>query len=149
MIWKYETPDKTQMLVTNKAVSFYFPSLEQIEVYRMDQGKGAAPFFFAFEATVEEIKENFIISGPAKNQGLNRVELLPKTDPLASEVKNVVLWLSEKDYLPRKILITEVTGDTTEITFSNIEINRPISDKELQLDAPEGTEVIEGDESGL
>jgi len=143
MIWKYKTPDKTQMRVTSEAVSFYFPSLEQIEVYRMNQGKGAAPFFFAFEATAEELAANFDISGPVDVEGLRRVELTPKSEPLAAEVKSVTLWLDQSDYLPRKLLISEITGDTTEITFDNIRINRPLADEDLQLDAPEGTEVIE------
>lgn len=148
MIWKYETPDKTEMLVTRDAVSFYFPSLEQIEVYEINEGKGAAPFFFAFEATADEIKENFAISGPFDVDKLDRVELTPKTEPLASEVKNVTLWLADADYLPRKILINENNGDTTEILLSDIQINQPISDEKLQLEAPEGTEIIR-EHSGL
>jgi outer membrane lipoprotein-sorting protein len=147
MIWKYTSPDKTEMKVTNESVSFYFPALEQIEVYRMEQGKGAAPFFFAFEATAGEIKENFTLAGPVGADGLQKVELHPKTDPLAAEVKSVALWLAEADYLPRKILIHEVTGDTTEITFSNVRINQLISDEELEFDAPKGTAVIEGNSS--
>jgi outer membrane lipoprotein carrier protein len=143
MIWKYQTPDKTQMKVTNESVSFYFPSLEQIEVYRMNKSKGAAPFFFAFEATADEIRDNFTLAGPVASDGMKQVELTPKTEPLASQVTTVVLWLDESDYLPRKILINEITGDTTEISFSNIKVNQPVADEQLQFDAPEGTEVIE------
>ncbi len=148
MIWKYQRPDRTEMLVTDKAVSFYFPSLNQIEVYKMTDGKGAAPFFFAFEATADQITENFSLVGPVDEGGLERIDLTPTKDPLASEVKTVVLWLSNKDYLPRKILINELSGDTTEITLSHARINKAIADEQLDFNAPKGTEIIE-ESSGL
>ncbi len=149
MIWKYETPDNTQMLIDGRAVSFYFPELKQIEVYPLEQG-GASGFFFAFEATADEIEKNFDVSvdcGGAER--LSRLELSPKSDPLASELKSITLWLGESDYLPRKIRINEISGDVTDIELTDVRLNEPIADEELKFDAPEGTEVIEAGPGGL
>jgi outer membrane lipoprotein-sorting protein len=150
MIWKYETPDKTQMRIDGRSVSFYFPELEQIEVYPSEESGGASPFFFAFEATADEIKKSFdvsVVCGGAER--LSRVELSPKSEPLASELQSITLWLGESDYLPRRIRINEISGDVTEIELIEGRINGPIADEELKFDAPEGTEVIEAGPGGL
>ncbi|GAB4331663.1 MAG: hypothetical protein Kow0099_03060 [Candidatus Abyssubacteria bacterium] len=141
MIWKYESPDNTQMRIDRESVSFYFPQLEQIEIYPLQQGQSASYFFFAFEATARELDENFEVSPPEQQNQLTAVQLKPKTDPLASQLRSITLWLAD-DYLPRRIMITEANGDTTEVTLTHVRINEPIPDKELAFDAPEGTEVI-------
>jgi len=148
MIWKYAAPDKTQMRIDNESVSFYFPELEQIEIYPLKEGRGAS-FFFAFEATVEELEKNFTITDYSVCEGvLNRIDLYPKSDTVAPGLKSIILWLRIPDYLPEKILIREMSGDATEIELSDISVNIPLTDKELNFDAPEGTEVIRA-ESGL
>lgn len=143
MIWRYTDPDKTQMRVDNESVSFYFPELEQIEIYPLEEGRGAS-FFFAFEATVDELMQNFTIADYSVSEGmLNRLDLNPKSDTIAPGLKSIVLWLRNPDYLPEKILIREMSGDTTKIELSDIQVNMPLADEELNFDAPEGTKVIQ------
>ena len=143
MTWKYSRPDKTQMRINRDSVSFYFPELEQIEVYPLDKGGGASSFFFAFEASADELKENFEISIGAAGEDLHRVDLSPKSGPLAQQLRGITLWLGKTDYMPRKILIRDISGDTTEIALSEIRVNEPIADDEIEFDAPEGTEIIQ------
>ncbi len=149
MIWKYETPDKTQMRVAGQEVSFYFPELKQIEKYP-PRGESATPFFFAFEATSHEIKQSFDVSvSSGEAGGLLQVKLVPKSEQLASQLQSITLWLERSDYLPRKILISEASGDTTMIELSKVSVNQPIAEKELKFDAPEGTPVIEAESGDL
>ncbi len=144
MIWKYQTPDKTQMRVMGEEISFYFPELEQIEIYRSGAGGQGSPFFFAFEATAEEIQKNFDVSvADSRSDGLTRMTLHPVAEPLASQVRKITLWLGRPDYLPRRILIEEISDDTTDIVLSNVQVSESIADEELEFDAPEGTEIIE------
>jgi outer membrane lipoprotein-sorting protein len=77
------------------------------------------------------------------------VELSPKAEPLASELRSITLWLGESDYLPRRIRINEISDDVTEIELTEVRINGPMADEELEFDAPEGTEVIEAGPGGL
>ena len=142
MIWKYTAPDRTQMRINSESVSFYFPELEQIEIHSSEKGRGAS-FFFAFEATVDELKKNFSITDYSVFEGmLKRMDLSPKSDTVAPGLQSIILWLRTPDYLPEKILIREVSGDATEIELSDISVNIPVTDKELNFDAPEGTEII-------
>lgn len=143
MLWKYETPDATQMRIDSEAVSFYFPELEQIEVYPVEQGDKTSPLFFAFEATADEIKKNFEVAVVFDDVGgLCRVELFPKAGTTTPNLKSVVLWLDESDYLPRRVLIREISGDKTEIELTDVHINAPIADKDVTFNAPEGTPII-------
>ncbi len=143
MLWKYEVPDKTQMRIDEESVSFFFPDLEQIEVYTLEQSQGASYFFFAFEAAADELKENFDITVDAETADtVNCVRLVPKADPLASQLNGITLWLRKTDFLPQKIRINELSGDSTEIELSDIRANEPIADNELKFNAPEGTEII-------
>ena len=142
MLWKYETPDKTQMRIDGKSVSFYFPELEQIEIY--PSREGASHFFFAFEASAEELMENFDVRiGASADDRSYRAELVPKSEPLASELQRITLWVGKSDYLPRRVLIRELSGDSTEIEFFDIRVNEPLTDEALEFDAPETTEIIE------
>lgn len=150
MIWKYQTPDRTQMLLERESVSFYFPELEQIEIYPVERGGGASGFFFAFEAGAEELKEGFEISiGASTDEKTNRVDLAPRAGSIADQVSGITLWLDRSDYFPRKIRIREISGDTTRVEFSEIAVNEPIADNEMQFDAPEGTTIIENDAGGF
>lgn len=149
MMWNYKTPDIMQMRLRSESVSFYFPDLEQIEVYPMSGKGGGAGFFFAFEATADELKESFEISVAAGGGKTNRIDLLPKAESVASQFAAVTLWLGEHDYLPRKILIRDKMGDSTTIELSEIKVNEPIADGEMEFNAPEGTTIIEGDSGGF
>lgn len=143
MLWKYEAPDKTQMRIDEESVAFFFPDLEQIEIYALEQSQGASYFFFAFEASADELKEKFDITvDTAAADTANRVRLVPKGVPLTSQLNDLTLWLRETDFLPQKILINELSGDSTEIELSGINANEPIDDDELKFNAPEGTEII-------
>ena len=89
------------------------------------------------------------VSVAAGDENTNRIDLLPKSESVASQFAAVTLWLRENDYLPRKILIREKMGDSTTIELSEIKVNEPIADSEMEFNAPEGTTVIEGDSGGF
>lgn len=148
IIWKYEAPDRTQMRIERESVSFYFPELEQIEIYPAAQGKDASGLFFAFEATAAQLRDNFEISLGASEESVCRVELEPKSQSGALPVAGITLWLGRSDYLPRKILIREGSGDSTMIELSAIHVNEPIGDEEMEFDAPEGTRIIRNESGG-
>jgi outer membrane lipoprotein carrier protein len=145
MMWKYQTPDRTQMLVERESVSFYFPELEQIEIYALGKGEEASSFFFAFEAGADALKKTFEISLGADDEPLRRVELSPKPGADMSRLASLTLWIDKSDYLPREILIRDKTGDSTDIKLSDIKVNQPIADVEMNFNAPEGTTIVQGD----
>jgi outer membrane lipoprotein carrier protein len=144
MIWKYETPDIMQMRVAREAVSFYFPDLEQIEIYPSNGNTGDSGFFFAFEATGDDLKKSFEITVSDGKNKTRRIDLLPKSGALSSQLAAITLLLDESNYLPREILIREKMGDSTTIELSDIKVNEPIADDEMEFNAPEGTTIIEG-----
>ena len=43
MLWKYDSPDKTQMLIDAESVTFYFPELEHIEKYPLEKSGAGSP----------------------------------------------------------------------------------------------------------
>ena len=145
MIWKYEEPDKTQMRIEAESVAFYFPELEQIEIYPIGESGGTSSFFSAFETGAEELKHKFEVSVYAAEENVYRVELVPRSEPVSSQVSQITLWLEASDYLPRKMRILEVSGDSTAIELSEIRTNEPMADDELEFDAPEGTTIVKSD----
>lgn len=149
MIWKYTEPDKTQMRLERDSVAFYFPDLEQIEIYPADRNGGNANFFFAFEASADELKESFEVAAGAGGEELTRIDLTPRAGQAPSQLKGLTLWLDDSDYLPRRIFIRDTSGDTTEIELSEVRVNEPIADEDLQFDAPQGTKIIENEPGGF
>ena len=116
----------------------------------MADNQGASYFFFAFEASADELKKDFDISiGKAAEEELEQVRLFPTAESVAAQLQSITLWLRKSDYLPQRILIHEASGDRTQIELSKICVNEPIDDKEMQFDAPEGTEIIRADSFGF
>lgn len=86
------------------------------------------------QITVDCINGNILSSKQFKTSILEngnsyRITLIPKLKELNSLLSEIVILISKKDYTVETIEMKEVSNDFTLMTFSNKEINKPISDE--------------------
>ena len=86
------------------------------------------------QITVDCINGNILSSKQFKtsileNSNSYRITLIPKLKELNSLLSEIVILISKKDYTVETIEMKEVSNDFTLMTFSNKEINKPISDE--------------------
>ena len=70
------------------------------------------------------------------------LQLIPKDKDALKNLKSAELWIAESTGLPmQQKFLTSSTGDFTLVTYSNMQLNKPLSDNALKLNPPKGVTV--------
>jgi outer membrane lipoprotein-sorting protein len=70
---------------------------------------------------------------------LYRLELLPHESE--SPVSRVTLWVSTESYYVIRIQTEDPLGNINEVSFSNIQVDRPLEPSWFALEVPNGVRV--------
>ena len=99
----------------------------------------------SFITNIARIREDFNIAfyqnKKEPNSGKYFLELTPKKEGM--NILRAVLDVSEKDFLILKLSITDLQGNITNVSFSDIKIDAGIKDSLFAFKIPKGVEVIE------
>lgn len=137
---KYRIETGSQIIVTDGSTSWsYSSSKKQVVIdYYKETGNTFSPNKYLFQ-----YPENFYsdLAGTEKMSGLD-VYVLTLKPREGGYVKSAKLWVSNSDWMIRKIYI--VTDEST-ATYSvkNIQTNIGVSNSKFSFSPPEGTEVID------
>lgn len=155
MLWKYEKPDQSFLRVSADDVRFYFPLLEQIEVYPLDDKRNMTSLMSSFNQDSAQLRKQYEITflprGSAKLDFAGEavafpespgIRLVPTDEGLAAQFSQIELWVEPDSFVPCAIIITEPTGDRTTFLFSDIHTNSGVDDAALAFHAPPGTDVV-------
>jgi outer membrane lipoprotein carrier protein len=138
---KYRIETQDRIVVTNGITSWsYSPGTNQVVIdnYRKD-ARALSP-----EQLLTSYPENFYstLVGEEEIDGKTTyvLKLTPKEEhSFASAMK---LWVG-KDWLLKRIQITDVGGAVTEYRIKNVLINKGIDDRKFSFDIPSGAERID------
>jgi chaperone LolA len=138
---KYRIETQDRIVVTNGVTSWsYSPATNQVVIdnYRKD-ARALSP-----EQLLTSYPENFYstLVGEEDIDGKAAyvLKLTPKEEhSFASAMK---LWVG-KDWLLRRIQITDVSGAVTEYRIKSVLINKGIDDRRFNFDIPSGAERID------
>jgi outer membrane lipoprotein carrier protein len=138
---KYRIETQDRIVVTNGVTSWsYSPGTNQVVIdnYRKD-ARALSP-----EQLLTSYPENFYstLVGEEEIDGKTTyvLKLTPKEEhSFASAMK---LWVG-KDWLLKRIQITDVGGAVTEYRIKNVIINKGIDDRKFSFDIPSGAERID------
>ena len=78
--------------------------------------------------SVEVLRGLFDVQGSAPTETGERLELRPLQPALARTVQAVTLDLAPREKYVQRIVLHEPSGDRTEISFDDVEINGSLSD---------------------
>jgi len=138
MRWEYQKPEKNQIITDGSRLWIYRPDENQVV-------KGDAGSFFkagaggAFLSDFSIVRKNYHISLTTKKHGTAELKLVPEQkDP---EIADITISIDQESSEIRTIVTTNIYGDTTTLTFSNIEFS-PLASSLFKFIIPEGTDIL-------
>ena len=134
--WTYDKPFDQLIVGDGEKVWVYDRDLNQVIVRPLDAALGATPA--ALLAGDNALEKNFsLVAGGAEN-GIEYVEATPKTNE--SQFKKIRLGFT--DELPRRMLLTDAFGQTTELTFADVQRNPKLPPQTFTFAPPKGADVV-------
>ena len=66
----------------------------------------------------------------------SRLELTPKDSETKKKFALIELWIPEGDTVPIQVKVTDPSGNYNLAVYSNIKVNGPLADSDLELKVP-------------
>jgi outer membrane lipoprotein carrier protein len=139
--WDYLAPDKQVLISDGKKVSMYVANSAQMIVQPVSQYINS-DVTYAFFAGTGNIVRDFKVLPPERPGDANfkAIKLVPKT--AHPQVDYLHVWIDE-NFMVRRLEIVDHFGSITDLAFSNIRRNEPVSPDVFVFTPPLGTEIIE------
>jgi outer membrane lipoprotein-sorting protein len=134
--------------IRDRQVQRYYPQSNVVETY--DVGKYGDQLdqflLLGFSTSGKELQRNYNVSlvGTEKVGGkvTTHLELAPKSKEAQEIFKRADIWLAQDENYPVQEKIRKNDKDYTLITYSEVKVNPPLSDKDLELTLPAGVKRI-------
>lgn len=134
--WQVNDPYPQTVVSDGEQVYLHDPDLEQVSIRPLDQRVTHTPALL-LSGSADQLTENYRVS--LSQQGTTEIfALSPRANDTLFESLELIFY-SER---LAGINLTDSTGQRTEISFENIELNPSISDSRFQFEIPEGVDVI-------
>ena len=151
LLFRYTDPPLVYM-IDSLRVYEYDPGISQIEIMELEDRPESEAFYLGFESNVDRLQEAYEIHVlPPDDPEIFAlaVEFVPKLSGDGEEpyFQRVRLQLRKKDYLPAEILIVNDEESQTSFSVTNFAANEKLPEDLSHIRVPEGTAIIENDES--
>ena len=139
--WDYLTPERQVLISDGKKVSMYVANSAQMIVQPVSQYINS-DVTYAFFAGTGNIVRDFKVMAPERqgDASLKAVKLVPKS--AHPQVDYLHIWM-DGNFMVRRLEIVDHFGSITDLSFSNISRNEPVSPEVFLFTPPLGTEIIE------
>jgi outer membrane lipoprotein-sorting protein len=143
--------DARTVVLHGNMVEMYWPKGKQVEDF--DISKYTSPksldqlLLLSFgAASGEEIKSDYDVSigGTEKidSKTATRVELTPKSADLKKAITRITLWIPEGESRAVQEKVEEPSKNYVQWTYSDVKVNAPIPDADIELKLPPGVKRI-------
>jgi outer membrane lipoprotein carrier protein len=134
--WAYDKPFDQLIVGDGEKVWVYDRDLNQVMVRKLDAALGATPA--ALLAGDNALEKNFTLVAGGEGEGMQYVDATPKS----SESQFTKIRIGFADNLPRKMLLTDAFGQTTELTFADMRRNPALAEDLFTFTPPKGADVV-------
>lgn len=134
--WNYAAPYKQVLVADGTKLWHYDPDLAQVTVRPLDQAIGNTPALLL--SGKQSPEENFTITDAGKVNGLDWIELHPKTADL--NVERIQIGFAGDTI--KVMEVTDSLGQVARIQFNNVKRNTRIDPKQFVFVPPAGTDVV-------
>ncbi|SLM28498.1 exported hypothetical protein [Desulfamplus magnetovallimortis] len=140
MRWEYKEPEIHKIISDGRNLWIYRPEEKQVL-------QGDAAVFFrggaggAFLSDISSVREDYTLFVSENNLDTTAIYLtmVPKNE--TPDIASIKIRVIKDSYIIQKVTTTNAYGDTTEITFSEIEFGE-LDDSLFHFTVPEGVDVI-------
>ena len=134
--WTYDKPFDQLIVADGEKVWVYDRDLNQVIVRKLDAALGATPA--ALLAGDNALENNFALVAAGAENGVEYVDATPKAPD--SQFKRIRLGFT--DNLPRRMVLSDAFGQTTELTFSDVKRNPALAPETFRFTPPKGADVV-------
>jgi len=140
MKWIYNAPEPQVLVSNDKILWLYIPDEGQVTKVPVDSiySSNTPALFLAGKG---KLTDSFNVIKVSKEKGLITVVLIPKEED--NSVDRLVLVANSKSYQIVGSTVYDKLGNKTEINFSDIRVNRKISESTFRFEVPEGVELLD------
>ena len=148
ILLELKSPDQKTVAVEGDLVKVYLPKAKTEQVYDLRSRHNAVQqgLLLGFGANSGEMKASYDVSWVGaetlNGQSVSHIKLIPRSKEVLQNMKQADLWLSNAAGYPvQQRVLTSASGDYIELTYSGIQINPSLSDKDLRLNPPKGVQI--------
>jgi outer membrane lipoprotein carrier protein len=147
MRWEYKTPEAKLFVADGRESYLYTPSERQVMVRRYSPSElHSTPLQFLLGQG--DVIRSFTVTWETetrpKIQGTAVIRLTPKA--AESDYAYLVLEVDEGSAEIRRIVIRELTGNTSEFILTDLAANPRVDDKQFHFKVPRGVEIVNLDQ---
>lgn len=134
--WQIDKPYQQLMVGDGQSFWIYDPDLRQVTVKKLGAALGSTPA--ALLAGKNELQQNFTLSEAGEENGMVWVEAIPKSGE--SGFERIRLGFAGREL--KAMQLFDTFGQTTSLTFSQIQRNLALPASQFHFKPPAGTEVV-------
>ena len=145
---EFQTPERKILLLKKNKGEIYFPKINQIQEYNLEQNSGLVQQFLllGFGSDSGELKKTYNVKYLQEEdlEGDTTVllELVPRKGTVAAQISKIQMWVSEESWLPTQQQLFESGGDYLIARYSGVKVNRPLSNSTFELGAPSNAKRV-------
>ncbi len=141
-------PNQKIVSIRERELQVFYPKSNNVELY--DVGKYGDQLdqflLLGFSTSGKEIQRNYNVrlvgTETVGGRATSHLELTPKSKQAQDIFKKADVWLAQDANQPMQEKIHKNDQDYTLITYSDVKLNPPLSDKDLELILPPGVKKI-------
>jgi outer membrane lipoprotein-sorting protein len=141
-------PDKKYVVFTNGVVSYYEPTIDQVTEYNAGKNKADFESFLVlgFGGGGHALQNSYDVQfgGMEQAQGMKTAKLVltPKSQRVRNMFQTITLWIDPTRGVSVQQKLDEPSGDYRLTKYSNIDLNRKISNDVFKLKTGGHTKVV-------
>jgi outer membrane lipoprotein-sorting protein len=132
----YVKPERKLLRIDAKTLLFVWPDRKLRQTTDIHESQARVQKYFV-DKSPDELRRHFTITAvvdPAK-AGTWRIDMVPKRKQMQQGVSRIQLWISERTSMLSSMVLTFASGDTKSMTFTDVEVNPPITLADLGVPA--------------
>jgi outer membrane lipoprotein carrier protein len=131
--WVVEMPMPQQIIADGETLWIYDPDLEQVVIQPFNEDIAATPAIL-FSGDLDQLDQAYFVTQLAEGH----FELKPERG--GSLFDSMIIRFDQAK--PTSITLTDTLGQTTHISFSQLELNPPLSADQFVFQIPDGVDVV-------
>jgi outer membrane lipoprotein-sorting protein len=148
ILLEFTNPDPKIVALEGDQGRYYRPKEKVVQVYDLSSRRNIVQqgLLLGFGSTSDEIKKSYepswVGTETLNGQPTAHIKLVPKSAEVLQSIKQADLWLSQDTGTPvQQRIFTSGGGDYTQLAYSAVKLNPPLSDKDLRLSLPKGVQT--------
>ena len=144
----FTAPDKKYVVFSSGMVSYYQPAIDQVTQYSAGKNKADFESFLVlgFGGRGHDLEKSYDVKfgGMEQVEGVNagKLELTPKSPKVLSMFNKITLWIDPARGVSVQQRFDEPSGDYRVTKYSNIQLNKKISNDAFKLKTTGKTKVV-------